>query len=44
MSHKQYTEFAKSTTSTLRHLKYQNLWMNNKVRSDKMQFVCICIG
>ena len=23
------------------HLKYQNLWMNNKVRSNKMQFVCI---
>ena len=21
--------------------KYQNLWMNNKVRGDKMQFVCI---
>ena len=25
----------------LRHLQYQNLWMNNKVRSNKMQSVCI---
>ena len=28
----------------LRHLKYQNLWMNNKVRRDKMEFVCIFIS
>ena len=23
-------------------LNTENLWLNNKVRGDKMQFVCIC--
>jgi len=29
------------TTHYFKHRKYQQLWMNNKVRGDKMQFVCI---
>jgi len=28
-------------TRYIKHRKYQNLWMNNEVESDKMQFVCI---
>ena len=38
-----YLQSVWKKTCYLRHLKYQHLWINNKVRRAKMQFVCIFI-
>ena len=36
-----YLQLVWGKTRYVKHRKYQNLWMTNKVRGDKMQFVCI---